>query len=137
MRARGLVSSSPRFSPSTGRRGRQVSRPSSARSRRTRRTSPREVLSICGSCHLRGGRSRATGRPYPNAFVAGDDLFADFDIDRAMQMPLDATDTHAHVKTRAVLEGKSTKTCVDCHRVHGAPERKDGAAQRRSDVCHY
>jgi hypothetical protein len=102
-----------------------------------RKAGAREVLSICGSCHLRGGRSRATGRPYPNAFVAGDDLFADFDIESVTQAQLDATDSHVHVKTRAVLEGKSRKTCVDCHRVHGPSEREDGAAGRHSDICHY
>jgi hypothetical protein len=104
-----------------------------------RKASPKEELSICGSCHLRGGRSRATGRPYPNAYVAGDDLFEDFDIDRALalQAQFDATDTHVHMKTRAVLEGKSTKTCVDCHRVHGPPEPKDGTAGRHSEICHY
>jgi hypothetical protein len=114
-----------------------ATRKSTALLAKGRKAAPREVLSICGSCHLRGGRSRATGQPYPNAFVAGNDLFADFDIDRAMQLQLDATDTHVHVKTRAVLDGKSTKTCVDCHRVHGPPERKDGAAPRHSDICHY
>jgi hypothetical protein len=104
-----------------------------------RKAEPKEIVSICGSCHLRGGRSRATGRPYPHAYVAGDDLFKDFDIDRALavQSQLDEADTHVHVKTRAVLEGKSTKTCVDCHRVHGPPERKDGATQQHSDICHY
>jgi hypothetical protein len=102
-----------------------------------RKASPREVLSICGSCHLRGGRSKATGRPYPDAFVAGDDLFQDFDVNGVPRAQLDESDTHVHVKTRAVLEGKSTKTCVDCHRVHGPPERKDGGAARHSDICHY
>ena len=45
---------------------------------RTRPNADKEVISICGSCHLRGGRSKTSGRPYPHAYVAGDDLFKDF-----------------------------------------------------------
>ena len=36
---------------------------------------PRDIVSICGQCHLRGRESASTGLPYANQFVAGDDLF--------------------------------------------------------------
>jgi len=37
-----------------------------------RRDGPEVVASICAQCHLRGGKSKSTGLPYPNQFVAGD-----------------------------------------------------------------
>ena len=48
---------------------------------RARESNAAEITSICGSCHLRGGRSRTTGLPYPAGFVAGADLFKDFEVD--------------------------------------------------------
>jgi hypothetical protein len=104
----------------------------------TRKTDAKEIVSICGSCHLRGGRSRA-GQPFPQGFVAGDDLFRDFQVDLRLDQKrnLDAHDTHVYVKTRAVLEGGATKTCVDCHRIHGPPEAKDGDRKQFSETCHY
>ena len=39
------------------------------------------VTSICAQCHVRTGKSRSTGLPYPNNFVAGDNLFRDFQVD--------------------------------------------------------
>src|SRR5262249_22234924 len=42
---------------------------------------PAEIVSVCGSCHLRGGKSRSSGLPYPNNFVPGDNLFQDFEVD--------------------------------------------------------
>ena len=38
-------------------------------------------ISICGQCHVRGGRSASTGRAFPNQFVPGDNLFRDFVFD--------------------------------------------------------
>jgi hypothetical protein len=103
------------------------------------RGSKLQVVSICGSCHLRGGRSQTSGRPYPYAYVAGDDLFKDFkvnlNLDRETQ--LDANDTHVYVKTRALFEREADKTCVDCHRVHGPPERQDADRKLFSEICHY
>lgn len=42
---------------------------------------PKVVVSICGQCHIRTGKARSTGLPYPNQFVAGDNLFHDFAVD--------------------------------------------------------
>ena len=106
---------------------------------RTRPDADQEVISICGSCHLRGGQSKTSGRPYPYAFVAGDDLFKDFQVDlhRDSKAKIDSSDSHAYLKTRAVLAGGSDKSCVDCHRVHGPPEARKGGGEHFSEVCHY
>ena len=106
---------------------------------KTRRAPAREIISICGSCHLRGGRSATTQRPFARAYVAGDDLFRDFQVDLRLDQKttLDDNDTHVYVKTRAVLEGGSSKTCVDCHRIHGPPEEHDSNRKAFSEICHY
>jgi hypothetical protein len=106
---------------------------------RTRANASREIISICGSCHLRGGRSKATGRPYPNAYVAGADLFKDFQVDLQLdsKAKLDSSDSHVYLKTRAVLDGGSDKTCVDCHRIHGPAEARQRDRKRFSEICHY
>ena len=87
---------------------------------------PREIASICGQCHLRGGRSESTGLPYPNNFVAGDDLFEDFKVDlkRADDTSLDYADRHVYFEVRNVLERGSATTCLDCHKIHGDPALK-------------
>jgi hypothetical protein len=87
---------------------------------------PREIVAICGQCHLRGGRSQSSGLPYPNNFVAGDDLFADFKVDlkRADDSTLNPADRHVYTYTRNVLERGSKQTCMDCHRIHGDPALK-------------
>lgn len=81
---------------------------------------PRVIVAICGQCHLRTGKSRSTGLPYPTNFVAGDNLFRDFhvrltDADLAAMNP---ADRHVAQNVREVLEGKSQTTCVSCHDVH-------------------
>jgi hypothetical protein len=104
---------------------------------RTRANADKEVISICGSCHLRGGRSKTSGRPYPHAYVAGDDLFKDFQVDLRLdeKSQLDSSDSHVYLKTRAVVQGGSDKSCVDCHRIHGPPQPRDG--KHFSEICHY
>lgn len=87
-----------------------------------RRGEPREVVSICGSCHLRGGTSRSTGRPYPNQFVPGDNLFLDFEVDLSPPAiaKLDPGERHIRENVAAVLEGDRPRstTCITCHSVH-------------------
>lgn len=87
---------------------------------------PREVVFICGQCHLRGGRSQSTDLPYPNNFIAGDDLLADFKVDlkRADDPTVNPADRHVYAYTRNVIERGSDQTCLSCHRVHGKPELK-------------
>ena len=113
---------------------------------------PKEIVAICGSCHLRGGHSQSTGLPYPNNFIAGDDLFADFKVDlkRDLDPTMNPADRHAYTYTRKVMEG-STQTCLECHRVHGhadlkheycidcddPPGPKSAAPKLRSETCQY
>jgi len=107
---------------------------------RTRPNSDPEVIAICGSCHLRGGRSQTSGQPYPHAYVAGGDLFKDFQVDLQLdrKTKLDSSDSHVYLKTRAVREGGSDKSCVDCHRIHGPPgPQQPREGEHFSDVCHY
>ncbi|HEY6274576.1 MAG TPA: hypothetical protein VIX19_21530 [Terriglobales bacterium] len=113
---------------------------------------PKEIVEICASCHLRGGHSESTGLPYPNNFIAGDDLFADFKVDlkRDLDPTMNPADRHAYTYTRKVMEG-STQTCLECHRVHGSPDLKHeycidcddppggkaAAPKLRSQTCEY
>lgn len=105
---------------------------------RARESNAREIASICGACHLRGATSQASGLPYPTAFVAGADLFADFKVDLQRDLKsLDDSDRHVYETTRALLEGKTEDTCVDCHRIHMKPEANDPERKRFSEICGY
>jgi len=88
-----------------------------------RRDDARAVASICAQCHLRGGRSRSTGLPYPNNFVAGDNLFQDFQVDfsKAGDAGLNPGDRHIWRNVQdIVIHGAQTTTCLSCHRIHAA-----------------
>jgi len=114
---------------------------------------PRKIVEICAQCHLRGGLSQSTGLPYPNNFIAGDDLFLDFKVDlsRDHDASMNPADRHAYTYTRNVIERGSKQTCLDCHRVHGRPELKHeycvdcddlpaaakAAGKLRSETCRY
>jgi hypothetical protein len=78
-----------------------------------RRADASTITSVCAQCHLRGGKSKSTGRPYPNAFVAGADLFADFEVD------LNAPGAdHVFRNVREALSGETSSTCLSCHTLH-------------------
>jgi predicted CXXCH cytochrome family protein len=99
---------------------------------RTRKDPARVVISICGSCHIRAGRSRSTRLPYPNNFVAGDNLFRDFDVDLSDEAigRLNPADRHVLENVRDVaLLGKDATTCLSCHTVH-----KDSSKKHREVV---
>jgi predicted CXXCH cytochrome family protein len=85
-----------------------------------RKDPPAAVISICGSCHLRDGKSKSTGLPYPNNFVAGDNLFKDFevDFDRADDEKLNPADRHVLRNARDVAVLGEQMTCLTCHDVH-------------------
>ncbi len=92
-----------------------------------RRTEPARVAtSLCAQCHLRGGRSRSTGLPYPARFVAGDDLFRDFEVDLGDEAlaRASAADRHVLENVRAVLGGDERTTCLSCHSIHRASHAK-------------
>jgi predicted CXXCH cytochrome family protein len=78
------------------------------------------VTSICAQCHLRGGRSKSTGLPYANNFVAGDNLFPDYRIDfaKADNPALNPGDRHVLQNVRDVVLNGGATTCLSCHRVH-------------------
>jgi hypothetical protein len=71
---------------------------------------PKQIVSICAQCHLREGKSKSSGLPYPNNFVAGDDLFGDFQVDFTK-----AGDHIVH-NVRDVLMNGGDVTCIACHK---------------------
>ena len=87
----------------------------------------RVVTSICAQCHVRTGKSKSSGLPYPNNFVAGDNLFRDFQVDLspeaiAVQNP---ADRHVLENIREVVVlGNEETTCLSCHDVHKASTKK-------------
>jgi hypothetical protein len=88
---------------------------------------PRQVVSICGQCHLRGGKSQSLNRNFPNTFVAGDNLFKDFKVDLSDDTihALHAVDQHIYFNARGVaVFDKSATTCLDCHDIHGQSTAK-------------
>jgi predicted CXXCH cytochrome family protein len=92
-----------------------------------RRDPARVVTSICASCHVRTGKSKATGLPYADNFVAGDNLFRDFQVDLtpATLAATNPADRHVLENVRDVaLLGKEEVTCLSCHDVHKQSSRK-------------
>jgi predicted CXXCH cytochrome family protein len=92
-----------------------------------RKDSPRVVTSICASCHVRSGKSKASGLPYPTNFVAGDNLFKDFEVDwRVADDPqLNPADRHVMDNVRdVVVYGAESMTCLSCHDVHSGSSKK-------------
>lgn len=108
-----------------------------------RAVEPRLEVSICGQCHLRGGASRSTGRPYPNTYVAGDNLLRDYAVDWSQEHldGLNPADGHIYRTVRdVVLRGRETLTCLTCHDVHGASSAKHRSLRATGPVdcsgCH-
>ena len=86
-----------------------------------RRNDAKVITSLCAQCHLRDGSSKSTGLPYPNSFVAGDNLFRDFIVkwERADDRDLNEGDRHVWRNVRDVMiNGEESITCVSCHQVH-------------------
>ena len=87
----------------------------------------RQITSACGQCHLRRGTSRSSGLPYPNTFVAGDNLFRDFQVDfsDAAIKDLPAIEQHIYLNARdVVVFARSAMTCLACHDVHAQKSEK-------------
>jgi hypothetical protein len=93
-----------------------------------KRQDPRRVVtSICAQCHVRAGKARSTGLPYPNNFVAGDNLFRDLEVDWSEQhlRGLNPADRHVLDNVRdVILLGKQDTTCLTCHDVHKQSSQK-------------
>jgi predicted CXXCH cytochrome family protein len=99
------------------------------------------ITSLCAQCHLRGSASRSTGRPYPNNFVAGDNLFRDLEVNwaRADDEKLNPGDRHVWRNAREVaLHGNESITCLSCHQVHGSSSLKHRRVLRAAicSECH-
>ena len=92
---------------------------------------PKQIVSICGQCHLRGGKSKSSGLPYPNNFVAGGDLFADFQVDFA---DLAKTGDHIFHNARDVVMNGGDVTCITCHNIHDDTSAKHRQAPTGS-IC--
>jgi hypothetical protein len=106
---------------------------------KTRKDSPAVATAICASCHVRVGKSKSSGLPYPNNFVAGDNLFKDFEVDwKAADDPaLNPSDAHVLDNVRdVVVYGNDSMTCLSCHNVHA-----DSSAKHRDlpvvGYCHH
>jgi predicted CXXCH cytochrome family protein len=102
-----------------------------------RKDSAAVVTSICAQCHLRTGASRSTGLPYPNNFVAGDNLFRDFQVDlsNAAIQRLNPADRHVQENVRdVVLLGREGVTCLSCHDIHKQSSRKHHTVSS-SGIC--
>jgi predicted adenine nucleotide alpha hydrolase (AANH) superfamily ATPase len=106
-----------------------------------RRDDARAITSICGQCHLRQGKSRSTGLAYPNNFIAGDNLFQDYEVDfaRADDETLNPGDRHIlHNVRDVVVRGQPGTNCLSCHQLHANTTAKHArlpAAPICSD-CH-
>jgi hypothetical protein len=102
-----------------------------------RNDSARVVTSICAQCHLRGGKSRSSGLPYADNFVAGDNLFRDYEFDFSAERlkELNPGDRHVVENVRdMVLRGKGEVTCLSCHNVHKQSGKKHHLVEE-SDYC--
>jgi hypothetical protein len=81
----------------------------------------RVTISICAQCHVRTGQARSTGLPYPDNFIAGDNLFRNLAVDFSAQAleRLNPADRHVMANVRdVVLLGQDEVTCLSCHEVH-------------------
>jgi predicted CXXCH cytochrome family protein len=97
----------------------------------------RVVLSICAQCHVRTATAKSTGRPYPNTFVPGDNLFRDFQVDLTDEAikQLNPGDAHVLENIRdVVLLGQEDVTCLSCHDVHKQSSTKHHRIAE-SDLC--
>ena len=98
----------------------------------------RVTTSICAQCHLRTGKSRSTGRPYPNNFVPGDNLFRDFEVSFEPKAiaALNPADRHIHENVReVVLGGDESMNCLTCHEVHKSSTSRHERLPRTSAIC--
>jgi hypothetical protein len=99
----------------------------------------RVVTSICAQCHVRTAKSRSTGLPYANNFVAGDNLFRDFQVDWSPDKikSLNAGDRHVVDNVRdVVILGKEDVTCLTCHDVHQQSSKKHRLVAQGDNCLH-
>lgn len=105
---------------------------------KSRKGPARVVVSICGQCHIRSGKSRSTGLPYPNNFVAGDNLFRDFEVDFSDNAiaALNPGDRHILENIRdVVVYDQKRVTCLTCHVIHDSSVKKHRRVSRSRHLC--
>lgn len=108
-----------------------------------RKDPPSVIASTCGQCHIRTGKSKASGLPYANNHVVGDKLFADFDVDLSLEALAAAPPRERHIlaNIRDSLHSQKqpaanqSASCLSCHNVHRASVRKHRKIAP-SDYCH-
>jgi cytochrome c554/c'-like protein len=85
-----------------------------------RRNDAIAIENTCAQCHLRGGKSKITGLPYPTNYTAGQDLLKNYEADFAKvdDTSMNAGDRHVWENVRDVLKNSGETTCINCHRVH-------------------
>ncbi len=108
---------------------------------------PGLIAATCGQCHIRTGTSKASGLPYANNHVVGDNLFADFQVnlsaDALAVMP--PRERHILANIRNSLKNSQEPlrdrepankniTCLSCHNIHRASGRKHRKVAQ-SDYC--
>lgn len=105
---------------------------------KARKDPARVAIAICAQCHVRTGKSKSSGLPYPNNFVAGDNLFRDFEIDFSDEAiaKLNPADRHVVENVRdVVVRGDEHVTCMTCHDVHGESTKKHERVSRSRHLC--
>ncbi len=90
---------------------------------------------------MRFGKSKATGLPYPTNFVAGDNLFKDFEVDWSVLDDGKLNPADAHVMENVhdvVVKGNESVTCLSCHDVHKESTKRhlDLAVTQYCQHCH-
>ncbi len=109
-----------------------------------RNDSPSIIASTCGQCHIRTGKSQASGLPYANNHVVGDNLFADFEVDLSPEAlaAIPPRERHILANIRDSLHSQKQPerngesiTCLSCHSVHRASVKKHRKIAP-SDYCH-
>ena len=102
--------------------------------------SSRLIGETCGQCHIRSGRSKASGLPYANNYVIGDDLFADFqvDFDHLTIEAMPPRERHILANIKEGRMNESAETCLSCHNVHRSSGRKHRRIKKSNYcfICH-
>lgn len=107
---------------------------------------PSVIASTCGQCHIRTGQSKASGLPYANNHVVGDNLFADFEVDLSSESLAAAPPRERHIlanirdslhfqKQTEKKAANQSISCLSCHNVHRGSVRKHRKIDP-SDYCH-
>jgi predicted CXXCH cytochrome family protein len=85
------------------------------------------ITSVCAQCHVRTGVSKSSRLPYPNSFVAGDNLFRDFQVNLSAGAIADLNPADRHVQENVrdvVVLGNDSVTCLTCHNIHQQTAKK-------------